>query len=338
MLIGTAGEPLHGPAPFTALAMSGELIAAGSEDGSVRLYRVSETRVHKAIRAFGDEVSSLAFVPASDVIWIASGQHIYAFDINTETLVLKREDATVQKRVLNDDENVLNEIALNKTHLAFTCDDGRIGTYELSTQEVKFLKPQHKSVSSPLAFIPNRPRELVSGGYDCTLLHTDFLLGSFLSSLDLSGGTSPADTGAVPPFIHSLDVSPDGRIACGLADGRVWIGSGGVKGLGKKKKWDGLDEQQGAFHTVATGPVVGLAFRDESSVFMSSLNGVLKLVAVTQSQTEGTTVTIPWSAQTTKVAKVNALAYDAATHRLVIAGITLDGKGALETWTFENTQ
>jgi hypothetical protein len=39
-----------------------------------------------------------------------------------------------------------------------------------------------KQVSGSIKFIPHRPRELVSGGYDTALLHFDFVEGKILSS------------------------------------------------------------------------------------------------------------------------------------------------------------
>lgn len=74
------------------------------------------------------------------------------------------------------------------------------------------------------------------------------------------------------------------------------------------------------------------AFRDETSVFISSLNGVLKLVPTEQVLSEGASVDTLWLAQWSTGAKVNALAYDSG--RLAVAGVTREGKGALETWVF----
>lgn len=51
-------------------------------------------------------------------------------------------------------------------------------------------------------------------------------------------------------------------MAAGTADGRIWIGAGGEKRPGSKKKksrkWEGLKEDEGLSAKVAEGPVIGL--------------------------------------------------------------------------------
>ena len=66
-----------------------------------------------------------------------------------------------------------------------------------------------------------------------------------------------------PPFVTSLAVSDTRQLACGLADGRVWIGSGGVRVPGdkppkKERKWRGLHPERGSYQVVAHGPIVGM--------------------------------------------------------------------------------
>lgn len=148
-----------------------------------------------------------------------------------------------------------------------------------------FARPTLTScqISWAVKFIPDRPSEIVSGGYDCALLHFDFVQGSLLSRFDFSENrlrihhgyslthkyhtaAPPPESGISlsPPFIMSTAISSSGVIAAGTADGRIWIGTGGEKRLGvgaKKKrtrKWDGLREDEGLSVKVAEGPIVGL--------------------------------------------------------------------------------
>jgi hypothetical protein len=91
-------------------------------------------------------------------------------------------------------------ISENQKTLAFTMDSGAIGVVDLATKSVQRMKSQHNSVSlikslsmnvllieqvfkicASAAFIPKRPGELVSGGYDSTLLHFHFGNGTILS-------------------------------------------------------------------------------------------------------------------------------------------------------------
>ena len=133
-------------------------------------------------------------------------------------------------------------------------------------------------------FIPDRPSELVSGGYDYALLHFDFVQGSILSRDDLGwlfytavsgavliessrSAAAPPSTGVSlsPPFILSLSISPTGIIAAGTADGRLYIGTSGEKSseaLGgrqrRQRKWKGLKMDGRIVADVAEGPIVGL--------------------------------------------------------------------------------
>lgn len=91
-------------------------------------------------------------------------------------------------------------ISENQKTLAFTMDSGAVGVVDLATKSVQRMKSQHNSVSlikslsmnvllierafkicASVAFIPKRPGELVSGGYDSTLLHFYFRQGTILS-------------------------------------------------------------------------------------------------------------------------------------------------------------
>ena len=135
------------------------------------------------------------------------------------------------------------------------------------------------------------------------LLHFDFRLRTLLSQLeirklyspivcllDFNNFPEPAPAlapgfSSVPPFITALAVSPQGVLAAGTADGRIFVGLGGAKALPssasslatsspspsstkgqarKKKKgchkWNGLAEDEGFVSKVADCMISGLAF------------------------------------------------------------------------------
>ena len=48
-----------------------------------------------------------------------------------------------------------------------------------------------QQISGAVKFIPDRPSEIVSGGYDCALFHFDFVQGALLSRLDFSENHTP---------------------------------------------------------------------------------------------------------------------------------------------------
>lgn len=69
---------LHLPSPVTALAFgnSGQLGVA-TEDGTLRIYESPYTKVWKAVRNLGSEISSVVFGgSAESLVWVACGQHV----------------------------------------------------------------------------------------------------------------------------------------------------------------------------------------------------------------------------------------------------------------------
>jgi hypothetical protein len=64
-----------------------------------------------------------------------------------------------------------------------------------------------------------------------------------------------------PPFVLCLSVSSAGVIAAGTADGRLWVGNGGLKDgrkSGKSRKWGGLKASEGSYLPIAQGPIVAV--------------------------------------------------------------------------------
>jgi|ERR1700722_5389198 len=144
------------------------------------------------------------------------------------------------------------------------------------------LTPQLEQICGTIKFIPDRPSELVSGGYDQALLHFDFLQCKLVSRRNL--GEPPCSMSVVlrayghseaalpfvggmslsPPFVVSTAMSSTGILAAGTADGRLWLGFGGERYLAspskkrRSRKWAGLREADELMIHVAEGPVVAL--------------------------------------------------------------------------------
>jgi len=133
--------------------------------------------------------------------------------------------------------DALNELALNSnmSHLAFTLDSGVVGVVDLSNNRVTKMQHRHKSICGSVKFIPDRPRELVSGGYDAFLYHFDILQRKALSRRQIDP-TVVGGMGLSPPFVMSLAVSTTGVVAAGTADGRLLIGFGGENCFKKRPK------------------------------------------------------------------------------------------------------
>ncbi|KAJ7940461.1 quinon protein alcohol dehydrogenase-like superfamily [Mycena leptocephala] len=263
---------LHTPSPISAIAFghSGHLFA-GSDDGSLRVYDLSSFKVCRAVSGLPTEISSICCFkrPGSDLrdVWLACGRQAYCFQMDSAKLVQTAADATAVIELCNDESDILNEFALNsgKSHLAFSTDSGAVGVVDLSTNTVSTMKSSHSSICGIVRFIPDRPREIVSGGYDSCLLHFDFMQGTVLSRRDIPPFPIANGMSLSPPFIMSAAIATTGIMAAGTADGRLWLGFGGEKTSetksSKKKrtrKWDGFNPDDEHLAKVAEGPIVAM--------------------------------------------------------------------------------
>ncbi|KAJ7905683.1 WD40-repeat-containing domain protein [Mycena olivaceomarginata] len=338
---------LHTPAPISTLTFgnSGHLFA-GSDDGSLRVYDLSSFKVCKAIRGLPAEISSVCCFkrPGSHLrdIWLACGRQAYSFQMDLEKLVLTAPDATACIE-LCDEEDVLNELALNpsKSHLAFSTDSGAVGVVDLSTKTITRMKTGHSSICGIVRFIPDRPREIVSGGYDSCLLHFDFLQGAVLSRRDIPPFAAAGGMSLSPPFIMSAAMATNGVMAAGTADGRLWLGFGGEKGgptkSAKKKrsrKWEGFNPEGEHLEKIAEGPIVAMAFSDPSTLTVSTLLGSIKQYRIVFQEGQELQLVKIWEGQTSAIGKVNALIIDE--RRFIVAGLTDAAKGIIETWNRES--
>ncbi|KAJ7097771.1 WD40-repeat-containing domain protein [Mycena belliarum] len=331
------------PASITALAFghSGHLFA-GSDDGSLRVYDLSSFKVCRAVSGLPAEISSIVCFkrPGSELrdAWLACGRHAYSFQMDSPKLVQVAADATAAIE-LCEAEDILNELALNpgKTHLAFSTDLGLVGVLDLSTKAVSMMKKTHSSICGIVRFIPHRPREIVSGGYDSSLLHFDFVQGTVLSRRDMPPHPIADGISLSPPFVMSAAIAPTGVMAAGTADGRLWVGFGGEKdppAKSKKKrsrKWEGFDPDHEVLEKIAEGPIVAMAFSTASTLTISTLMGCTTQYRIVRSNNAVQLVKI-FQGQTTEITKVNALVIDSDERRIVFAGLTKDGKGAIEIW------
>ncbi|EMD38278.1 hypothetical protein CERSUDRAFT_113447 [Gelatoporia subvermispora B] len=319
-------------------------VCVGTDDGTVRVYDLSSSRATKGIKSLGDEVSSVACsynasgVPTT--VWAAAGRSALRFQLDTPKLILTVDDATCRLELGEDDEDVLNELRLsdNGKFMAFSTDSGTVGTVEVSTSRVSRMRAKHNSICATVKFVPDRPSEIVSGGYDSAILHFDFKQGSVLSRHDVS--SAPAESGIAlsPPFIQCSAMSPSGLYVAGTADGRIWLGGGGEKApaasAGNKKKsrkWEGLRAEEGLWIQAANGPVVAIAFSGPN-VIASTLLGTIIVFSVTRNDANALQAAQIWTAASQNVAKVNAMAVNA--QRLVLGGYSKVGKGMIETWRF----
>ncbi|KAF7304953.1 hypothetical protein MKEN_01209800 [Mycena kentingensis (nom. inval.)] len=309
-------QTLTTPAPISSLVCIGHLFA-GSDDGSLRVYDLLSWKATRAIRGLPAEISSVVSGQSGDV-WLAAGRSAYAFSMSITKLVQTIADATMVLELGADEDDVLNELALNpsKTHLAFSTDSGSVGVVDIATKSVSRMKTQHTSICGLVRFIPDRPREIVSGGYDSALLHFDYMLGSTLSRRDFTADPATQGVSLSPPFIMSAALSTTGAMAAGTADGRLWLGTGGDKGAlaaksTKKKrsrKWEGLNADDEILEKAAEGPLVAMAFAGSSTLVVSTLLG--NIMHYTASRNDADELQLSKTAEfQSGVSKVNALVH-----------------------------
>lgn len=217
-------------------------------------------------------------------------------------------------------------------------DSGVVGVVDLSTNTISRMKTKHESICGSVRFIPDRPREIVSGGYDTEILHFDFVQNNVLSRLKIPPFAVTGGMALSPPFIMSTAMSSTGVMAAGTADGRLWLGFGGEKrpssGLSKKKrtkKWEGLRDDDELAVKIAEGPIVAMAFDDSGILTISTLLGVMTRYNPIYDPVEGSIeLDKLWQKETESIKKVNALVVDEK--RIIIGGLTEDGNGVFEIW------
>ncbi|KAH9079368.1 WD40-repeat-containing domain protein [Lactarius deliciosus] len=303
-----------------------ETLILGSDDGSIRLYRLPDTKVVKAIRGLGSEVSSIAVMaPRSggfSDIWVACGSSVKLFNLNTQELIQSSESALVAVQLGDNNGDAVNGISVseNQKSLAFTLDSGVVGVVDLLTNTVRRMKTQHTSICATASFIPDRPSEVF-------LVNQPHIEGHLsIASLPQTSAVSLS-----PPFILCLSVSSTGTVAAGTADGQIWIGLGGDKRVSVKKarKWGGLREDMGLSKKIADGPVVALAFLNPTTIVTSTLLGNISghLVRIEGDVGDWRIESFP-IAQTEIISKVNALAIHG--DNIAVGGFRMDGKGVAE--------
>ncbi|KAF8163623.1 WD40-repeat-containing domain protein [Crassisporium funariophilum] len=339
----TLQQTLRTPAHVSSLAFGhGGHLFAGSDDGSLRLYDLSSLKVLKAVRGLGGEVSSIICVKRAGSelrdTWIAHGKKISKFQMESTKMILSQEDASIALEVGEGEEEILNELALNadKSHLAFTMDSGVVGVVDLSNNSVIRMETKHDSVCGSVKFVPDRPRELVSGGYDTKLMHWDYVQRKTVSFRQMDSYSVLGEMSMSPPFIMSMAMSSAGVLAAGTADGRLWIGFKGerIPGKGpkkKSKKWEGLDANEALMIKVAEGPIVAMAFSETRKLTISTLLGVLTHFLLIYDEEEGNVVLQQaWQKESEGLEKVNALVADEK--RIIVGGFSADGRGVIEIW------
>ncbi|KAF8891317.1 WD40-repeat-containing domain protein [Infundibulicybe gibba] len=327
----------------------------GSDDGSIRVYDLPTSKVARAVRGLPSEVASIACLKPSGSglcdMWVGCNQTAWKFQFESSKLVQTPLDSPLSVRLTVAEDDVVNELVLNAkyTHMAFCTDAGVVGVVDLATQSIKQMKTQHTSICGSVKFIPDRPQEIVSGGYDAEIFHFDYTQTTLLSRRKILSPDNPlGGTSMSPPFIVSMAVSATGVIAAGTADGRLLLGFGGDKRASAKaakkkrtRKWEGLDVDMSLDMKVADGPVVACAFTESGKLAISTMLGMLTQYDMVYDLETGegaipADLPVTWKAKTQAIEKVNAIVVQEK--QVVVGGFSKAGKGIVELWVINDTK
>lgn len=208
----------HDTTPATSRILTGaeaaEMCVWSGHDGSLikQLRRPNEEDDFMAI-----ECSKLN----TDIFYASLGTRILAYD-------LRSLDEPFEEINVTDEE--INSIVLNEAEkfLAIADDTGAVKIYDLCSKSIYRTLRKHTNICSSVLFRPQRPQELLSGGYDHRLLQWEFTRARCFCDIDVThfgGMDTPSDAITLnPPQIHSLAISSNGeRVACGLENSVVLL-------------------------------------------------------------------------------------------------------------------
>jgi WD40 repeat protein/transcriptional regulator with XRE-family HTH domain len=231
-----------------AFSPDGKLLAAGTANGEIRLWQVSNNTPLFTYQAHTDRVWSLVFSPDSTILasgssdytvrlWnVGTGQCLHTisehtnrvrsvtFNLDGSILASGSEDNTVRlwevstgRRIikLEGHTNPVRSIAFNPVGkvLASGSDDKTVRLWEVNTGQCFITLKGHTSQVWAIAFSPNG-QVLASGGDDKTVRLWEVKTGENLKILQEHSN-----------WISSVAFSPDGtRLASGSADQdiRIW--------------------------------------------------------------------------------------------------------------------
>jgi WD40 repeat protein len=182
-----------------AFSPSGELLAAGTADGEIRIWQTTDGTPLLTCQGHTDWVWSVAFSP--DGTRLASGsqdQTIRFWDVSTGQCL----------KILQEHSSWIRSVAFSPdgTRLASGSEDKTICFWDVSTGECLKILLGHTNRICSVAFSPDGTR-LASGGHDQTIRFWDVSTGECLKIL--LGHTN---------WIYSVAFSPNGNL---LATGSV---------------------------------------------------------------------------------------------------------------------
>ncbi|KAJ3243123.1 WD repeat-containing protein 53 [Chytriomyces hyalinus] len=223
-------------------------IASGSGDGVLHLFDIKTSQSAFKFAFDGtdeeNEVATLAFIPGSQNLLVASGQDAYLLDPRSDSKPVVMAKAADQINSI-----VIPTSQPSPNTAVFADDAGDISTIDFRKPGGKLLKTwtAHTNICMHAAFGAT-PSDLYSGGFDYHIHRWDISNGARLNSINVSTLSSNKDQANPnseiesinPPFVYNLAMHPSAlsnKMAAALGNGSVVIvqRDAGPKANKKKK-------------------------------------------------------------------------------------------------------
>ncbi|KAI9329348.1 WD40-repeat-containing domain protein [Obelidium mucronatum] len=201
----------------------GRRVASGSQDGSVRLFDVAAGAGAVVGRVDGF-AAAVCFVDAHTVA-AACGRRLAVFDARAPPA------AAVWAFAAADEINAVARADAATPYAAVADDSGAVAVvdWRAAAAPPALFKAwsAHDNLCLAAAFVPGRPWDLWTAGFDCKVRRWDFSNGACLEDWAMNApADADADADAAqtinPPFVQSLAISSHGRrVAAALGNGSI---------------------------------------------------------------------------------------------------------------------
>jgi len=201
------------------IALTNRLAVANSK--GCYITDLETQNVFENINFLGKEVTSISCdIINPSVLYCSSEKCIFLVDVRTSSVT--------PNCLFSENEDEINEIAINTDNKLAACDDsGECKMYDLTANKLfRTLRRKHTNICSSLSFIPGKHETLITGGLDSQLILWDFKRVKVQSSLNMQSILKLMGDDSIymfnPPLVHSIDVS-NKCFAAGLGNGMLQI-------------------------------------------------------------------------------------------------------------------